>query len=121
MLGENLREWGFWTLDFLKGSQVRKHYNDIKRIIEGTKENRDITNEYTNNILKYAVENTEFYKNYSYFDTIKDFPIIDKNIIIDNKEILSSKEYMGKELHTMSTSGSTGTPFSIRQNKNKRN
>lgn len=121
MVGENLREWGFWALDFLKGGQVRKHYNDIKRIIEGGKVSSGITNEYTNNILKYAVENTEFYKNYSHFDTIKDFPIIDKNIIIDNKEILSSKEYIGKELHTMSTSGSTGTPFSIRQNKNKRN
>ena len=36
-------------------------------------------------------------------------------------ERLLSREYSGKELHSMSTSGSTGTPLTIKQNRNKRN
>lgn len=121
MIGENLRKWGFWTLDFLRGGQVRKHYNDIKKIIEDCEESNTIVDKYTNNILKYAVESTDFYKGYDNFSSIKDFPIIDKNTFRANEKSLLSKEYIGKELHTMSTSGSTGTPFTVRQDRNKRN
>ena len=35
MLGEKMRKYGFWVLDFLKKGQVRKHYNDIEKIIAG--------------------------------------------------------------------------------------
>jgi len=31
MLGEKLRRYGFWTLDYVNGGIVKKHYHDIKK------------------------------------------------------------------------------------------
>jgi phenylacetate-CoA ligase len=120
MFGEKVRKYGFWILDFLKKGEVRKHYKDITEIIEGKAYNSKI-DRYLSNLLNYAVNNTDFYSEYRDYKSIKDFPIIDKNIIKANIEGLLSQEYRGKELHCMSTSGSTGTPLTIKQNKNKRN
>lgn len=121
MVREELRKYGFWMLDFFKKGQVRKHYNDIKAIIEDGDENTSIIDKYLNDLLQYGVNNINFYKDYIGYESIKDFPIINKNVIKSNKDSMFSKCYIDKELHTMSTSGSTGTPFTIKQNRNKRN
>ncbi len=55
------------------------------------------------------------------FNSIKDFPIIDKNIIKQHSNEILSDEYRAKTLHTKSTSGSTGTPLVVKQNADKRN
>lgn len=84
MLGEIIRKYGFWTFDFLKGSPIRKHYNEIKYINSGGEKSNDIVQENINKLLHYAVNNTEFYKEHRYFTSIKDFPVIDKNTIKNN-------------------------------------
>lgn len=71
-------------------------------------------------MLSYSTKNSEFYRKYEEYSSIKDFPIINKNIIKENENLILSDEYKDKELHSMSTSGSTGTPFTIKQNDNKR-
>lgn len=121
MIGEKVRNHGFWALDLLKMSPVRRHYNDIKKIIEGGNESIRVVDGYLDALLKYAVNNTEFYKDYRDYKSLKDFPIINKNIVKDNEDKILSKEYSGKRLHIMTTSGSTGTPFKIKQDMNKRN
>ncbi len=69
LLGEWIRRAGFWAMDFLTGSKVRKHYADIKNIMEnGTNpEVSKMQEDYLNSILKYATENVAFYKDFKAF------------------------------------------------------
>lgn len=48
------------------------------------------------------------------------FPIMTKLDFIVNKEALTSDEIFKKPLHMSSTSGSTGVPFSVVQDYDKR-
>jgi phenylacetate-CoA ligase len=113
----------FWAWDFLTGSKVRKHYLDIKYIMENginpnaAKKQAD----YLHSILRYATENVTFYKKFKGFDSIKSFPVVNKNIIRDNYEAFQSPEFLDTEVVNLHTSGSTGAPFVVRQDKNNRN
>ena len=123
ILGEWIRRAGFWTLDFLRGSKVRKHYVDIKNIMENGMDPNvsKIQEKYLNDILKYATENIEFYKKFKGFDSIKSFPVVNKNIIRNNYEVFQSPEFLKAAVVNMHTSGSTGAPFVVKHDKNKRN
>src|SRR5699024_2063025 len=118
--GENIRKFGFWMLDFLKGGEIRSHYKDIKSVMEDNNSKGQSSNKYLSRLLNHAANTTEYYSEYKEYEDIKDFPIVDKNIIKENRKSIISNEYVDKKLHSMSTSGSTGTPFSIEQDLNKR-
>jgi hypothetical protein len=81
MLGESLRKWGFWVLDGLHGGQINKHYKDIKKIIEGGNKYKERTNKLLCNLLEHTVSESKYYSDYKGFNNIKDFPVINKNII----------------------------------------
>ena len=121
MFSEKIRRNIYWILDFLKGSPVKKHLNEIAHIME----NPDLAAQHQTKKLKelteYAVNNIPFYKKYSKDTALEDFPVIDKSVIKENYELLKSPLYNDKQVVVLSTSGSTGTPFSINQDKSKRN
>ena len=119
---EKLRGFSFWMIDFLKGAKIKRHYNEIKFILEqyGTEESKLKRDKYLKDLLKHAVNTTPFYENYKGFNSIADFPIINKLVLIDNYEKLQSNEFRNKVNHKMSTSGSSGTPFTILQDENKK-
>ena len=122
LFSEWIRRVGFWAQDFISGSKVRKHYVDIKKIMENGS-NPDVSKlqeDYLNNILTYATEHVEYYKKLKGFSSIKSFPLIDKNIIRNNYASFQSSEFAGSTVVNMHTSGSTGTPFVVRQDINKR-
>jgi phenylacetate-CoA ligase len=122
LFSEWIRRVTFWVFDFLTGSKVRKHYIDIINIMEnGMDPNVSKMHEDNlNGILKYATENVEFYHKFKAFDSINSFPVINKNIIRNNYEAFQSPKFLGGTFINMSTSGSTGTPFVVRHDKNKR-
>lgn len=112
----NWRWYLFWIRDFFGGRTVRKAYCDIKNCyFEG---NKDVKQD-LENLLRHARTTTEYYNKYS-TDNINDFQTINKMIIKDNYSKILSKKYKDEKLHEMSTSGSTGTPLTIRQDKIKR-
>lgn len=117
MIGEFFRRLGFWGLDLLQGKCVKKHYVDIKQKMENNispKENID-------NIINYAKKNVPFYADKNYC-TINEFPVMTKEKYIGCGMDIRSKEFHDdSKLHWVRTSGSTGTPFSAPQDKNKRN
>ncbi len=121
-LSELLRNKAFWFLDSLKGGKKRNHYNEIKFIVENPTAQKviDSKKEKLQDILKHASGTTNYYKDYEKFSSIEDFPIVNKNIIRDNLENFESQEYINQPKFTFSTSGSTGTPFKVYQNTNKR-
>lgn len=110
-----MRAWMKRTWFFLNNPLVHQHYKEIKRI------NRTAGYEYTLRKLKeikaYAIAHTRFYANYSLEDT---FPVMSKMDFITNSDAICSDEMFEHPLHTASTSGSTGTPFVVKQDRFKR-
>ncbi|WP_344786540.1 CoF synthetase [Postechiella marina] len=67
----------------------------------------------------HSIEHITFYKTYNAAKRLEDFPVINKNIINANYNHFISKTPHNEGTRIVSTSGSTGTPLKIIQNKNK--
>ncbi len=118
---EKIRRSAFWATDRLKGGQVNGHYNEIKDILENpdSKENVQLRADYLDKLLKHAVESTPYYFGCKSFKSINDFPIINKSIIIGNYDAFTCGDRNFKEGRMVVTSGSTGTPFTVKHGKRK--
>jgi len=71
-------------------------------------------------LLLHAVQTTRYYYGYKNFRSIDDFPVINKSIIKENFADFLSAGYSVTKLHKVTTSGSTGAPFTVCQDKGKR-
>lgn len=122
MLDSVIRRFGFWMVDFVKGGNIRKAYKDIKKIMNLPYEDmRKIQVRYEMNLINHAKETTAYYANtLAGISKLEDCPVIDKNILKENYEAFQSYKYKNEKKHYMSTSGSTGTPFTIIQDMRKR-
>lgn len=107
----------FWLKDRLTGNRIKRVYNELVRDDETL--DIDSQKEKITNLLKYAKENCQFYKKCDL--NINKFPVVNKQIIKDNFNDIFVKKYDINKIHKMSTSGSTGTPFTVYQNSEKRN
>ncbi|NAY91247.1 CoF synthetase [Muricauda sp. JGD-17] len=118
-----LRRYAFWALDLMKGGEIRKHFNDIQETLE--KNSFDSLKEKINSplsdLLKKATNHSNFYTDFKHCKSLKDFPVINKNIIKENFENLLIKTSSKEKHHKMFTSGSTGIPFMVYQNQGKKN
>ncbi|PKV50988.1 phenylacetate-CoA ligase [Aquimarina sp. MAR_2010_214] len=121
-ISEIIRNKAFWSIDALTGGKKRHHYNDIKFILENPVSQKAIDFKARNlqNVLEHAIASTQNYQKYKTYNSLEDFPVVNKNIIRDNFENFQSKEYVNLPKFTVSTSGSTGTPFKVYQDKRKR-
>ena len=119
---EKARIIAFWFLDFIKGGAVRKHYKDIKVILEqfSSEDAQSKRETYLKNLLNHAVITTPFYRKYAHFQNLTDFPVINKLVLRDHTKDLLSEIYKGKTTYKMSSSGSTGTTSTTYQDKTKR-
>ncbi len=68
-------------------------------------------------IKEYAILHTDFYKSFSTGD---EFPVMTKLDYIEHYNEIRSKEQFDRPIHRTSTSGSTGIPFVVEQNFEKR-
>ncbi|MCL5244791.1 CoF synthetase [Cellulophaga sp. 20_2_10] len=118
------RNFAFWTLDTLKGGAVKKELKSIQSFYSSSKE-KQLQEQRTalTSLLHSAVTTTEFYKEYSGVTNLEDYPVVDKNTIKANFKAITSKTLKPEKLISVSTSGSTGTPFKVYQTsvKKKRN
>lgn len=117
MLGSFIRRLGFWIIDFLRGGKIHKHYKEIQESMKNNDKNIQLQK--LERLLQHAKETTGYYKDINY-KSVKDFPVVNKLIYKENFEKFQSSNYINKKVHKMSTSGSTGTPFVVRQDLNKR-
>ncbi|MFH4967646.1 CoF synthetase [Gaetbulibacter sp. M240] len=117
-----IRKKAFNTLDFLSGNNINSHHNEIKSILDPhSKADLNLKNEVKIlQLIDHATNTTEFYKPYGEFKTLEHFPVIKKTIVQENFESFRSKSFLGKDYYKVSTSGSTGVPFFLFQDKNKR-
>lgn len=115
----------FWVTDFFKGSPIGKHYREVKYL---STHNASDTVAYREkklkDFLKYVSTNSPFYGSYL-GRSLSYFPVVNKSILLENYDEIRIPQdripgQKGK-LHIQSTSGSTGTPFAIPQDTEKRN
>ena len=112
----NIRSCIFWLLDGLRGGKIRKNLKQVKKdmqIIQQPKSSK------LSSILQYAIENIPYYKDIDE-PVISKFPIMNKKKYLDNYNQFFSLDYDIDDLYSYTTSGSSGTPFTGYQDKEKR-
>lgn len=121
----NFRKVIFYLNDNLRDGMITKHLKDINGILNEP-ESLNSKNEIEirkNRLLHHSVEKVPFYRGKvkSAFDfSLESFPVINKNIIRDSIDEFVTDGTDLKTLIKVVTSGSTGTPFSVYQDINKK-
>lgn len=118
----NKRSKIFWILDGLRNNRVRSHFNDIEEQLNQDKpvENRRNRDKHFEKLCLHTVKTVNYYKNNKELNSLKAFPVIDKSIIKSNFSDFISDTFNREKLYSVVTSGSTGTPFTVRQNPEKK-
>lgn len=123
-LGGLIRRSAFWANDFLHASPIRMLYNDIDRILNTPTVGAALQRQHLYNMVDHAVKNTTYYSKYKdcAFDS---FPVMNKYLLRENYESISVEQNLIPQhtgvMHIQRTSGSTGTPLAVPQDKRKRN
>ncbi len=110
--GEIIRRAAFNGLDALRGSrQNRLKKVNMREIVEGV--SYDFPDKRLQMILKYAKEHSKFYSQYP--EILSKIPVQTKQDFLEHYEDILSDEYKDQKdsLAKFSTSGSTGTPFTV--------
>ncbi|WP_108801773.1 CoF synthetase [Aquimarina sp. Aq107] len=115
----NLRNTLFWTIDTLTRGKKKSNFKDIQSLLENVNSKKSIKRkkEYLDSILQHAINTVPFYKNTQ--PLITAFPVINKNIFRENFKDFQSESFQNEKKRTVSTSGSTGTPFTVHQDISK--
>ena len=112
-IGEVLRRVVFNGLDAVKGGKLKKLKEVNKReIVEG------VTEEYVERriqaLLEYAKDHSPYYRENPQWNELSDFPVLTKGDFIEAYDkILTDNSSEQGNLYRLSTSGSTGTPFTV--------
>lgn len=122
MLLNLIRNKSFWLLDSFKGKLIKNKLLEIELCIKdpNSEKAKKIKSIHLDRILEHASKTTPFYKALNNEGDISDFPVIRKTTIQDNFEVFQSSEFKDKTNFKVSTSGSTGVPFFLFQNQEKR-
>ena len=118
MNSDELRE-KFWKDDQENGGYIFQQYQDIKNVLSSSHPESEAFKRFLE-IKEYAIHHTDYYKNFKVDD---EFPVVDKIHLTKFQESHKSNGDFLTPTHISSTSGSTGTPFSVIQDfvKRKRN
>jgi phenylacetate-CoA ligase len=121
IVSESIRNKSFWLQDRIQGGFIKKHLTEISAILAhgGKSLPTGQLNQQLNRLLNNATKTTVFYKAFQ-GKTINYFPVINKSIIKDSYISFLSSDYNKNQLIPIVTSGSTGTPFKVYHDKNKR-
>lgn len=122
-VGGKIRLFGYYLKDmikFKKNDRICQQWRDIENTLSNYSQGWPKVENTLQQYLDYAAENCEFYKPYK-GKKLQDFPIMNKMDFIENYDKIKNPRYKDSDLHKTSTSGSTGTPFTIIQDRAKRN
>lgn len=114
-----LRNYFFWSIDFLLGGTISKHLNEVDSAILHPQDNNSEID--LSKILCHSIKSTKYYQSLSPGSNLEKFPVTNKTIIRESFDLFLSDKFNFSELIPVVTSGSTGTPFKTYQDKNKKN
>jgi len=119
---EKFRMLAFWSLDFMAGSPIKKHYNEVCKVMQNPLDNDNdvVSKKNLSDLLNHAIHTTKFYNHLKSTAGISDFPIVNKAIIRESFDSFCSGKYSKSDLIQVVTSGSTGTPFKVYHDRNKK-
>ena len=107
----------------MNGGTIRKMVKVSKNVNYNVKYGKSYQKKHIQEILEWAVENTDFYKDYA-GKKISDFPVVNKLILTANhtaNEVDPKKiPWQEGEIFIQRTSGSTGVPFEVPMDSRKR-
>ena len=116
---EAARWKGYFALDLMRGGHVREKYDEdalafrFGTSVAGTEEK-------IRALIAHAVSTTEFYKDYAPDAPLTSLPLVNKDTFREHYEAFRSSLYRdAKDNRIMTTSGSTGTPLSMIQDRHK--
>lgn len=112
----------FWFIDRILGRRVSDHMREISHILGSSKRSEQnlLIDENLTKLLIHASDTVLYYKKFSNQESLVDFPVLNKEIIRQNLSLFLSNKYNSEDLIPVVTSGSTGTPFKVFHDKNKR-
>src|SRR5690554_5664039 len=118
---DKLRAKSFWILDKINGGDIFSNYNEVKIMDENPDSafSVETRRKHLLNLLSHATATTNFYSSYNK-GNLESFPVINKTIINSNFDSFISKAIKSQGLTKVTTSGSTGSPLTIYQDKIKR-
>lgn len=119
---EFARGTAFWTLDAMKGRKVKSALTTLRNCEDGIwseEQIKDYQMEQILRLLTHAKSTVPFYKNQTSAN-LRDWPVVNKNILRSKGDAVLSSQYSRDSLIAMTTSGSTGTPFTSYQNVDKK-
>nr|WP_299067380.1 AMP-binding protein [uncultured Allomuricauda sp.] len=117
----SLRNKLFWQLDYLKGNPIKNNLKNIEELSNLSFEELKAKNSnQIRKLLNTVIGKTDFYRPYAGCQKLEDFPVVNKTIIKENFERINIPLGKGDKLHSVSTSGSTGTPFKVFQSSQKK-
>ncbi len=117
---EELARWkGYFALDLAKGGFVAKRYHmDAEAFRHGT--SLSLTEERIRSLIRHAARTTDFYSPFGPEAALRDLPVVNKETFRSHYEEMRSSTFReAKDNRIMTTSGSTGTPLSMIQNRRK--
>jgi phenylacetate-CoA ligase len=115
---EQGRGVAFWMLDAIKKSQVKNALSDLANCeneIWNEEQIAQYQKEHIAELLDHARKTVPYYGGVASTD-IRDWPIVNKNVLKENGVAVLSTLFEKDQLIPMFTSGSTGTPFTSWQN-----
>ena len=117
--GEVARWRGYFALDSLKGGFIKERYrDDVFAYRNGTSVRE--TGERIRSLINHAARTTDFYRAYAPDTPLTGLPVVNKETFRNHYEEFRSSVYRdAKDNRIMTTSGSTGTPLSMIQNRRK--
>lgn len=120
-LMESARKWAYWTLDAVKGRPVGKHFDEVRDAYRNGADPK-VTEEKLQKLLRHAVDTTAFYRDLTEEGelSLDRFPVMNKAKYLENYDAHISASYRDRpDNRTHQTSGSTGVPFTMVQDKGK--
>lgn len=114
----NIRQMLFWTRDALAGGKIKADLMELRAAYEQGVTEEEMANK-LDRICTHACATVPAYAGCDPKDILS-FPVVNKAILKESYESHKSSQYLSMEgCRAMSTSGSTGTPFTVIQNGRK--
>lgn len=112
----------FWFYDSFMGKNISNHYKQIRFVFDGNDKEaqQSIIEKSLSDIITHAKGTVNFYKHCKGATSISDLKVVNKNIIRDSYTDFISDKFQKENLVQVYTSGSTGTPFRVYQDDNKK-
>jgi phenylacetate-CoA ligase len=111
----NWRKSVFQIKELISNKKITKHRKDVVTVFL----QNHISDESLRDLLVHAVRNVPHYENTATIH-LQDFSIVDKSIIKSSINQFKARNFLNKKVLAMTTSGSTGTPFTVYQDLNKK-